>query len=246
MSHINVASTKALLGTYFGNIDAGNWSLAKEQLVLVLDGADHLVPLKTASIVPAMLRLADFTKAGVVDTVGWYNHQQSHADATAKSTTIIKTAKAHLRMCVGQATYDMAKELPVHEQWAKLESSFAATSSTVDRSAKLVKLINMQPFVTGDDFEVWIATFNMSVKALNNAVKHAKSANTCTTCDPLDALIVKDWLCNLMPETFASTVNSVNDSDDLEKLVQQLRRAALGDCARCEQTQAHIAHIDQA
>ncbi|SGY54875.1 BQ5605_C006g03923 [Microbotryum silenes-dioicae] len=121
MSHINVASTKALLGTYFGNIDAGNWSLTKEQLVLVPDGADHLVPLKTASIVPAMLRLADFTKG-----------------ASLTRTTIVKTAKAHLRMCVAQATYDMVKELPVHEQWAKLESSFAATSSTVDHSTRQV------------------------------------------------------------------------------------------------------------
>ncbi|SCV67782.1 BQ2448_5393 [Microbotryum intermedium] len=169
MSHINVASTKALLKDYFGNIDAGNWSAAKEQLEMALNSAGHLIPLQKSTDPPAMLTVTAFTKANVIDEAGWYHHQQTHAESKAKHEAVVKNAKAHLMMCVGQPTYDTVKHLPAHEQWAKLESVFAATSSTVDRSARLVDLVTMPQFVVADDFEAWLATFKATVTAINHA-----------------------------------------------------------------------------
>ncbi|SCZ99741.1 BZ3501_MvSof-1269-A2-R1_Chr12-2g03443 [Microbotryum saponariae] len=126
---------------------------------MALESVDHLVPLQTATPLPTMLTVHAFTKEAVLDAAGWYNHQQSHREAKIKQEAIIKSAKAHLVMCVGQAMYDTVKDLPAHQQWAKLKSVFAATSSTVDRSARLVELVTMPQFVVGDDFETWLATF---------------------------------------------------------------------------------------
>ncbi|SCZ93921.1 BZ3500_MvSof-1268-A1-R1_Chr6-3g08988 [Microbotryum saponariae] len=218
MSHINVACTKAILGTFFGNIHAGNWSIAKEPLEMALDSDGHLVPLQTVTTLPTMLAVNAFTKAGVLDAAGWYNHQQTHRDAKAKQDAIVNSAKAHLMMCVGQATYVKVKDLPAHQQWAKLESVFATTSSiAVDRRARLVELVSMPQFVVGDDFEAWLATFRATVNAINNAVKQAQPSTAACTCDPLHPMIVRDWLCNLIPEAYALTISALGDDFDIGK-----------------------------
>ncbi|SGZ15865.1 BQ5605_C029g10707 [Microbotryum silenes-dioicae] len=213
MPQINVASTKAILGPFFGNINAGNWSLAKEQLEMALESDEHLLPLQTVTPLPTMLTSHAFTKDSVLDAVGWYNHQQSHHQAKAKQAATIKM-----------------KDLPVYQQWAKLESVFAVTSSTVDRSARLVELVIMPQFVIGDDFEAWLAIFRATVNAINNAVKHAQPSTVPCGCDPdpLHPMIVRDWLCNLMPKAYAPTINALGDNVDIGKLEQVLRRLALG------------------
>ncbi|KDE02739.1 hypothetical protein MVLG_06735 [Microbotryum lychnidis-dioicae p1A1 Lamole] len=70
MPQINVASTKAILGPCFGKINAGNWSLAKEQLEMALESDKHLVPLQTVTPLPTMLTFHAFTKDSVLDAVG--------------------------------------------------------------------------------------------------------------------------------------------------------------------------------
>ncbi|SGZ28312.1 BQ5605_C027g10311 [Microbotryum silenes-dioicae] len=229
MSHINVACTKAILGGFFGNIHAGNWSIAKDQLEMALDSDGHLVPLQTAATtLSTMLTVNAFTKAGVLDAAGWYNHQQTHREAKAQQEAIVNISKAHLMMCVGQATYDKVKDLPADRQWAKLESVFATTSSiAVERRARLVELVSMPQFVVGDNFEAWLATFRATVNSLNNAVKHAQPSTAACTCDPLHPMIVRDWLCNLMPEAYARTIRALGDDFDIGKWESQASKSSL-------------------
>ncbi|SCZ99742.1 BZ3501_MvSof-1269-A2-R1_Chr12-2g03444 [Microbotryum saponariae] len=59
-------------------------------------------------------------------------------------------------------------------------------------------------------------------------------------------MIVQDWLCNLMPEAYAPTINALGDDVDIGKLEQVLRRSALGDRTRRDQAQALVAHLNPA
>ncbi|SCV73565.1 BQ2448_7491 [Microbotryum intermedium] len=124
MSNISVPATKTLLKDHFGNIDASNWSSGKELLEMALSTDDHLLaPLKTQIDPPAMPGRGAFTSEGKMDEPGWFSHE----------AFVAGTLMLDMAVCGVMA----------HEKWAKLESVFAAASSPVDRSSRIIDLITM-------------------------------------------------------------------------------------------------------